>query len=378
MDTHDKLQLLADGSQYDLACAGCVTEEQHRKRSADGESWLYPVSLPSGGKTVLLKTLLSNVCTSDCKYCPFRNDQDVRRCSMAPDELARVFIQYVRRRQVTGLFLSSGILSDADTTMDRLAATAKIVRYRYAYPGYIHMKIIPGSSKAAIDDMLSVADSISLNVEVPTASAMAKLSSTKNYHEDIVQRMRYISQQTAKGTRFEKVRQTTQFIVGAAGESDRQIVDATFGLYRRLKLDRVFFSAFQGQVGDASLMGSMAAAGVDGPGPGAALTREHRLYQTDYLLRRYKFDAEEIPMDEAGRLSLAEDPKMVWARRHPEFFPLDINRADRYELLRVPGLGPVSVKRILDARKKGGKVRRLDQIGRMGKRLATAQEYLKF
>jgi predicted DNA-binding helix-hairpin-helix protein len=297
---------------------------------------------------------------------------------MAPDELARVFIQYVRRRQVTGLFLSSGILSDADTTMDRLAATAKIVRYRYAYPGYIHMKIIPGSSKAAIDDMLSVADSISLNVEVPTASAMAKLSSTKNYHEDIVQRMRYISQQTAKGTRFEKVRQTTQFIVGAAGESDRQIVDATFGLYRRLKLDRVFFSAFQGQVGDASLMGSMAAAGVDGPGPGAALTREHRLYQTDYLLRRYKFDAEEIPMDEAGRLSLAEDPKMVWARRHPEFFPLDINRADRYELLRVPGLGPVSVKRILDARKKGGKVRRLDQIGRMGKSLATAQEYLKF
>ncbi len=376
MDTHDKLQLLADGSQYDLACAGCVTEEQHRKRSADGERWLYPVSLPSGGKTVLLKTLLSNVCTSDCKYCPFRNDQDVRRCSMTPDEIAKVFMQYARRDQVTGLFLSSGILSDADTTMDRLAATAKILRRRYRYRGYVHMKIIPGSSKAAIDDMLSVANSISLNVEVPTAAAMAKLSSTKDYHEDIVQRMRYISQQTAKGSRYANVRQTTQFIVGAAGESDRQIVDATFGLYRRLKLDRVFFSAFQGSVGDASLMGSMAAA--DAPAPGEALTREHRLYQTDYLLRRYKFDAEEIPMDDCGQLSLEEDPKLVWARQHPEFFPLDINRADRYELLRVPGLGPVSVKRILDTRKGGGKVRRLDKIGRMGKRLATAQGYLKF
>jgi predicted DNA-binding helix-hairpin-helix protein len=376
MDTLDKLQLLADGSQYDLACAGCTETDQHRKRSTDGNRWLYPVSLPSGGKTVLLKTLLSNVCTSDCKYCPFRNDQDVRRCSLTPDEIAKVFMQYARRGQVTGLFLSSGILSDADTTMDRLAATARILRRRYRYGGYVHMKIIPGASKAAIDDMLSVADSVSLNVEVPTAGAMAKLSTTKNYHEDIVNRMRYNSRQTAKGSRYQDVRQTTQFIVGAAGESDRQIVDATFGLYKRLKLDRVFFSAFQGQIGDASLAGSMAM--TQPLPPGAALTREHRLYQTDFLMRRYRFDAEEIPTDAQGRLSLEEDPKMVWARQHPEFFPLDINRADRYELLRVPGLGPVSVKRILAERKNGGKVRSLAQIGRMGKRLVTAQAYLKF
>jgi predicted DNA-binding helix-hairpin-helix protein len=373
MDTLDKLKLLADGSRYDLACAGCTGEDQHRKRRDDGKGWLYPVSLPSGGKSILLKTLLSNVCSSDCKYCPFRNAQDVRRTSLAPDEIAKVYMQYARRSEVTGLFLSSGILGDADTTMDRMSAVAKILRKRYYYPGYVHMKILPGASKAAIDDMLIYADAVSLNVEVPTANAMKNLSTTKDFHRDIVQRMHYISQQTQDGSPHARVRQTTQFIVGAAGESDRQIIDATFGLYKRLDFSRVFFSAYQGGLGDTSLPGEH-----DPTPPADRMTREHRLYQSDYLIRRYRFNADEIPTDANGRLSLTDDPKVVWANSHPEAFPVHINRADRYELLRVPGLGPVSVKRILELRKGGGKVRKLDQIGRMGKRLNTAQTYLRF
>jgi predicted DNA-binding helix-hairpin-helix protein len=372
MDTLEKLQLLADGSRYDLACAGCTGEDQHRKRREDGKGWLYPVSLPSGGKSVLLKTLLSNVCASDCKYCPFRTAKDVRRCSLSPDEVAKVYMQYARRGEVTGLFLSSGIIGDADTTMDRMAAVAKILRYRHSYRGYVHMKILPGASQAAIDDMLTVADAVSLNVEVPTANAMKTLSTTKDYHRDIVQRMQYISQQTQPGSPHSRVRQTTQFIVGAAGESDRQIIDATFGLYKRLKLGRVFFSAYQGGLGDATLPGEN-----DPTPPNARMTREHRLYQSDYLIRQYRFEAGEIPTDASGKLSLTEDPKVVWAKSHPETFPIHINRADRYELLRVPGLGPVSVKRILELRKGGGKVRRLDQIGKMGKRLTTASHYLR-
>jgi len=373
VDTQRKLELLADASRFDLACAcGARDNDDHRRRSPDGV-WLYPVSLPRGGTSVMLKTLLSNVCVNDCRYCPFRNDRDIRRCTLAPEEVARVFMDYARRKKVFGLFLSSGVIRDPDHTMDRMVAVARILRTKYEYRGYLHLKVIPGASDAAIQELVSLASAVSLNVEVPKRSAFLALSQKKDYDRDIVQPLKRISELTAPGTRYARVKQTTQFIVGASDESDSDIVRATSGLYRRLRLNRVYFSAYQRGLGDPALPGEK-------PGTAQAtdlLTREHRLYQADWLMRQYGFEADEIPFDKGGNLSLAADPKEIWARRHPEFFPLDINRADKYQLLRVPGFGPVTVSRILDLRKGGGKIWSLDQLGKPGKRLSKARQYVK-
>jgi len=372
MDTDKKLQILSDASRYDLSCACGTNQDDRRKRTPEGV-WLYPTSLPNGGTSILLKTLMSNVCTNDCRYCPFRSDQDARRVTLSPEEVARCFMGYVRRKRVIGLFLSSGVIGTPDDTMARMAAVGAILRGKYRYRGFLHMKIIPGSSQAAIDEILSLSSAVSLNVEVPTASVMKQLSAKKDFQRDIVDPIRRISALTSRGERFAGVKQSTQFIVGAADESDSQIVRAAYGLYKRLKINRVYYSAYQRGLGAAELPGENSAP----VSPGDALTREHRLYQTDWLVRKYGFKDSEIPYGPGGNLSLEADPKEVWARRHPEFFPLDVNRADKFELLRVPGLGHVSVKRILELRANGGRVRRLSQIGKVGKRLAKAKRHLK-
>ena len=373
MDIEEKLQILSDASQYDLSCACSTTQDERRKRTPEGV-WLYPTSLPNGGTSIMLKTLMSNVCTNDCRYCPFRSDQDPRRVTLSPEEVARCFMDYVRRKKVIGLFLSSGVMGDPDKTMARMAAVGEILRRKYRYRGFVHMKIIPGASQAAIDDILSLSSAVSLNVEVPTAAAMEQLSSKKDFQRDIVEPIRRISELTGRGGRFSRVKQSTQFIVGAAEESDSQIVRAAYGLYKRLRLSRVYYSAYQRGLGDSMLPAEKNTSIT----PGDALTREHRLYQADWLLRKYGFQDGEIPFEPSGNLSLDADPKEMWARQHPEFFPLDVNRADKYELLRVPGLGHVSVNRILQSRANGGRLNRLSSIGRTGRRLAKAERYLKF
>jgi len=373
-DTRAKLQLLSDASRFDLACAcGSKTNDDHRRRGADG-TWLYPASLPRGGTSIMLKTLLTNACVNDCRYCPFRNDRDTRRVTLGPEEVAEAFMAFVRRGGIHGLFLTSGVLRSADHTMDRMIAAARLLRGKHAYRGYLHLKIIPGASDAAIEDALSLASAVSLNVEVPKRSAFASLSTRKDYDRDIVHPIRLISRLTGRGQRYRRVSQTTQFLVGAADERDTEIVQAMSGLYGRLGLSRVYFSAYQRGLGDPSLPGERRAPGA----PGDLLTREHRLYQVDWLLRKYGFDAEEIPFEPDGSLSLTADPKELWARRNPQRFPLDVNRADRRDLLRVPGLGLVTVGRICARRANGGRIRRLADIGRPGKRLYKAEAYLKF
>ncbi len=374
MDTAQKLALLADGSRYDLSCA-CGTRggTDHRRRGRDG-LWLYPTSLPRGGTSLMLKTLMSNACVNNCLYCPFRRDEDFRRCTLSPDEVVRAFMAYVRQKEVIGLFLTSAVVRDPDHTMDRIAAVARLLRARYGYPGYIHLKIIPGASDAAVEEALSLADTVSLNVEAPTRAAFRRLTDSKDYDRDIVRTVRLISRLTAAGGPHAGTRQMTQFVVGAAGESDADIVQATFGLYKRLGLARVYFSAYQQGLGAAELP----AEGNPPLRPGDRLTREHRMYQVDWLIRRYGFGADEIPFGPDGNLSLDADPKEVWARRHPEWFPLDVNSADRFELLRVPGFGEVTVRRILMIRRHGGRIRSLRQLGTPGKRLRKAKAYIKF
>jgi len=374
VDTHRKLAALADASRFDLSCACGTRDNADHRRRGPGGVWLYPASLPRGGTSIMLKTLLSSACVNDCRYCPFRRDRDVRRHTLGPDEIARAFMDLVRSRDIHGLFLSSGVVRDADHTMDRMAAVARILRTKYEYRGFLHLKVIPGASDAAIEEVLSLAGAVSLNAEVPTRSAFAGLSRRKDYDRDIVGPIKRISRLTARGERHARIKQTTQFLVGAATETDAQIVQATGSLYRRWGLSRVYFSAYQRGLGDPSLPGEQPGARTQGD----LLTREHRLYQVDWLLRKYGFDADEIPFEAGGSLSLSADPKEIWARRHPERFPLDVNRADKRELLRVPGLGLVTVDRVLRIRRGGGRLRSLRDLGKIGKRLRKAEPYVKF
>ncbi len=371
MDSQEKLKLLSDASRYDLACACGTKNQDQRVRGTDG-AWLYPVSLPNGGFSVMLKTLMSNVCSNDCGYCPFRNTVDLPRCTIAPEEMASVFMDYVRQKKVFGIFLSSGVVGTADNTMELLNSTAEILRTKFSYKGYIHLKIIPGASDAAIDQALSLSNAVSINIETPGEKHFTLLSQKKNFNRDIISPMRRIAQQTARGMPFSRVRQTTQFIVGASNESDAEIVKYTAGLYERLHLNRVYFSSYQKGLGQGNLPGENRQFRHSDEN----FVREHRLYQVDFLFRTYGFRNEDIQFDDNGSLFYDRDPKLVWAQSHPERFPVDVNRAQKTELLRVPGIGPETARRIIKMRKEG-RIRSVEALPFKGKRLALAKQYLK-
>ncbi|MFP4416933.1 MAG: helix-hairpin-helix domain-containing protein [Chitinispirillaceae bacterium] len=371
-DTLEKLSILSRDSQYDLACS-CGTKQQPGRVRSEDHRWIYPVSLPAGGKTFLFKTLLSNACVNDCKYCPLRIEKDSRRCTLSVEETVRAFLEYRHRKLVSGLFLSSGVAGDPDTTMARLNAVASILRRREKFRGYIHLKVIPGASDAAIEEAVSLASAVSINMEAAGERHFATLSESKNYLDDIVRPMKLISALTQRGGRYSRVRQTTQFVVGAAQESDRELIKYSWGLYKRLNMQRIYYSAYQRGLGDKTLFGEQSAVSNQ-----QLLTREHRLYQVDYLMRVYGFEADEIPLTAQGNLDLNVDPKQVWARSNPDFFPVNVNRATKQQLLRVPGLGPVTVARIFSYRRKGERIRSLEQLGRVGKVLRKALPYVVF
>ena len=371
LDIHQKLTILSQDSRYDLACACGTKDSEHRRRSKQG-TWIYPVALPQGGTSYLFKTLLSNECKNDCKYCPLRVTQDTRRCTLEPGELVRAFLAYIRAGKVSGLFLSSGVLGNPDVTMSRINAVAKILR-KNRFRGYMHLKVIPGASAAAIRESLALANAVSLNIETAGEENFRTLSKSKNYFKDIIQPLHLISRLTQRGAPYAGVKQTTQFVVGAARETDKEIVSHSWNLYRNLKLHRIYFSAYQRGRGDPHLAGEQS-----GKVNSDILTREHRLYQVDWLIRKYGFSAKEIQFEHDGNLSLTLDPKEVWAKAHPEYFPVNVNRAPKYTLLRVPGLGALSVERILQLQKYGEKISSLEDLGRVGKRLHKAAQYITF
>jgi predicted DNA-binding helix-hairpin-helix protein len=370
-DTQQKLEMLSTDAQYDLACACGSAKDEHRRRSSSGK-WIYPVTLPNGGTSVLFKTLISNACSSDCKYCPLRQNIDTRRCTLSPDETAKVFMDYYTSGQVSGLFLSSGLTGSPDIAMQRLIDTASIIRKKHKFRGYIHLKILPGASRAAVEKAVSLSSAVSLNIETPGAEHLEKLSNTKNFLTDIIEPIKQISTLTAKGNRYQRVKQTTQFIIGASDETDAEIVKYTDALYDRLNLNRVYFSAYQAGLGDHSLPAEKSDQNLHDK-----LTREHRLYQVDFLLRRYGFKGDEIPFENDGRLSLDTDPKQHWADSHPETFPVNINYEPKYLLLRVPGLGPITVSRIIQHRRRS-KLHSIRDIAKPNKRLAKAEKYITF
>jgi predicted DNA-binding helix-hairpin-helix protein len=363
-DTFEKLQLLSRDSQYDLACACGSTKDSHRTRGSQGK-WIYPVTLPDGGKSILFKTLISNVCSSDCKYCPLNRNTDIQRCTLNSEEIVNTFLDYYNRGEVFGLFLSSGIIGTTEATMDKLTTACEILRKKHQYKGYIHLKILPGSSPAAIEKALSLATAVSLNIETPGKEYLSKLSTKKDFIKDIVEPIKLISRLIKEHKR--RIKQTTQFIVGAAGENDRQIVNYTSALYDKVGLNRVYYSAYQRSNAENPAENQNA----------EGFVREHRLYQVDFLFRKYNFSQTDIIYTPEGLLSKEVDPKELWARNHPEFFPININTADKYKLLRVPGLGPNTVENILNKRKVS-KIESIDDISTTGKRMLKASRYLDF
>ena len=370
-DTFEKLNILSQDSRFDLACACATSTEEHRTRSSSGQ-WIYPVVLPGGGTTYLLKTLMSNVCVNDCGYCPLRSGSAHNPCHLTPEEVVKAFFAYYRARKVSGLFLSSAVSDDPDATMQRINTTAAMLR-RMPFKGYIHLKIIPGASDAAIRQSLSLATTVSLNVEAPGEENFRRLSRRKDYNRDIMSSVHLISRLTAKNAAFAGVKQTTQFVVGASGETDREIIRSSWDLYRSDGFNRVYFSAYQRGAGDADLPGERSRIPNND-----LLAREHRLYQVDWLIRKYGFQADEIPVGSSGNLSLDIDPKEMWARAHPEFFPVHVNDDDATRLLRVPGLGHVTVDRITRLRQAGARVRSLADLGSPNALLKKAAHYITF
>ena len=333
------------------------------------------MTLPSRGHERAFQDHDYNVCSNDCKYCPLRADQDVRRCTLSDEETVNTFLDYFNRGEVFEPVPEpfGRPRHTRSTTMERLNRMARILRYRRNFRGYIHLKIIPGASANAVEEAVSLSTAVSLNIETPGANHLAKLSTRKRFIEDIVEPIKLISRLTGKGNKYARVKQTTQFVVGAAEETDSEIVKYMWGLYDRLNLKRIYFSAYQKGLGDESVVKDRDPDQLRAD----TFTREHRLYQVDFLMRKYGFTESDICFDKTGFLSLDIDPKEHWAKLHPEYFPININKASKYELLRVPGLGSISVDRILEHRKIS-RVQSIRDIGKTTASLHKASEYLRF
>jgi predicted DNA-binding helix-hairpin-helix protein len=339
MDLQQKLDLLGESAQQDLACGSCG-EGQTRTRDALGR-WLYPAVRPDGKRIMMLKVLQTNACEKDCFYCPTRRGRNsLRRETLQPEELAAAFDQMHRAKLAEAIFLSSGVIGGGTRTLEKTIATAELLRAKYDFRGYLHLKLMPGAEPAAIERALQLADRVSVNLEAPNSERLARLSGTKQFTEELLAPLQTARQLITENPAYAGKSMTTQFVVGAAEESDREIVTRVNQLYTDLRLARVYYSAFQ-PVPDTPLEHLA-------PTP---LIREHRLYQMDFLFRRYGFGFDEIVFDARGNLPTELDPKTLWATHHPERFPVEINRASKEELLRVPGIGPISARRILQTRR---------------------------
>ncbi len=360
MDALQKIRTLSQSAQYDLACACGGTG---RVRGVD-DRWIYPAALPDGQNVFLLKVLLSNACAHDCHYCVNRASHAFRRTTFSAEELAGLFMRLWGRGRVGGLFLSSGIVRSTDATMERMIKTVEILRLKHRFRGYVHLKILPGAGYGLVERAVQLATRVSVNLEAPNQARLHRIATGKDFGKDLLLRMQWAQQLIARQYGGTSKSQTTQFVVGAADESDREILEQTERLYRGLDLARVYFSAFQ----------PIAGTPLEEHQPTPPL-REHRLYQADFLLRKYGFRFTELIFDQGGNLSEAADPKTIWARNHPEFFPLEINRAGERELLRVPGIGPASARKIIRCRV-GNRFHNLEELGGMGVWIRRAAPYV--
>lgn len=376
MDTMEKLRILTDAAKYDVACTSSGVDRAGVKGGL-GSAAACGIchSFASDGRCIsLLKVLMSNVCAYDCAYCLNRRTNETMRATFRPRELADLTLSFYRRNYIEGLFLSSAVVGSPDYTCELMLQTLRILRVEYRFGGYIHVKAIPGADDALIRALGLLADRMSVNIELPSNESLTRLAPQKT-KENILAPMTHIRDGIRENAhdlvryrsapRFVPGGQSTQMIIGATPESDRQILRLTEGLYRKYALKRVFYSAYIPLVEDRSLPALNTA---------PPLLREHRLYQADWLLRFYGFRAEELLDDAHPDFNPLVDPKCSWALSHLDFFPVEVNTADYETLLRIPGVGVVSAKRILASRR----VRRLrvEDLKRLGVVMKRAQYFL--
>ena len=377
MSLKDKLKILTDAAKYDVACTSSGVERRGKKGYTGNaaEAGICHSFSADGRCISLLKILFTNQCIYDCKYCVNRRSNDVVRTAFTPDEVCSLTMEFYKRNYIEGLFLSSGVLHSPDYTMELIYQTLKKLRQTYRFNGYIHVKAIPGADPVLIEKTGFLADRMSVNLELPTSEGLKRLAPGKT-RENILKPMRQIQTGIAvgkqeisvyrgHGRQFVPAGQSTQMIVGASPERDVDILRLTQGLYRKYQLKRVFFSAYI-PVAENALLPAL--------GTKPPLLREHRLYQADWLLRFYGFDAAEILDDAHPNLDPYLDPKCNWALNHLELFPVDVNRCEYEMLLRVPGIGVKSALRIRLARRTARL--RLEDLKKLGVVLKRAQFFI--
>ncbi len=368
------LELLAAGARYD---ASCSSSDSRRGRGA-GIGNALPAgvchSWSADGRCIsLLKLLYSNVCRYDCAYCINRRGSDGPRVTLTPREVAELTVNFYRRNYIEGLFLSTGVFATPDETMEELIEAIRLLREEYRFNGYIHLKLVPGASAELVGRACRLADRVSVNIELPTAASLARLAPDKT-REAVLGPMRTAGElighaagerrRSTKAPRLAPAGPSPQLIVGATPESDRAILMLSESLYQRMHLKRVYYSAYVPVSADNRLPAL----------PEPPLLREHRLYQADWLLRYYGFAANELLDEQTPHLDRQLDPKAAWALRHPECFPVEVNRADLEVLLRVPGVGVRSARRIVRARR-GGSLHG-DDLARLGVVMKRARWFL--
>lgn len=352
MDINEKLKILADSAKYDVSCSSSGSKRKNSKNGIGNASYSGIChSWSEDGRCIsLLKILLTNKCVYDCEYCINRRSSDIKRAEFSPREVADITINFYKRNYIEGLFLSSAVIQNPDYTMELLINTAEILRNEYNFNGYIHMKAIPGANTILIKKLGSLVDRMSINIELPTQKALSLLAPSKTYSsiyspmsdvKNFILENREDKKKYRHSESFVPAGQTTQMIVGASRESDDVILKRSSSLYKDYNLKRVYYSGY------VPAVKSMLTEGITK----VPLIREHRLYQADWLMRFYRFEAEEITNNSVPNLDLNLDPKASWAIRNIDKFPIEINTATYGELIRVPGFGPTYARRIINARK---------------------------
>ena len=378
MDVLEKLTILTDAAKYDAACTSSGVKRGFRKGmigcTSSAVAGCCHTFSADGRCVTLLKVLLTNCCVYDCKYCVNRRSNDTRRAMFTPEELANLTIQFYRRNYIEGLFLSSGVFRSPDYTTELMIRALSILRNQYRFNGYIHAKAIPGTSPELVERLGYLADRLSVNIELPSEAGLKTLAPDKTKKAILAPMGQIRNRVTANKEELVKYRhapkfapagQSTQLIVGATQDSDFHILRLTQGLYDQYRLKRVFYSAYVPVVENALLPSK----DVKPP-----LLREHRLYQADWLLRFYGFRAEELLDETTPDFNPQVDPKCSWALAHLDFFPVEVNTADYETLLRVPGVGVTSAKRILVSRRAGRL--RIDDLRKLGVVMKRAQYFL--
>jgi len=341
----------------------CFTPKEQRA------AFVHPAQLPNGKQIKLLKTLLSSACERDCFYCPFRAGRDFRRATFKPQEFAELFHKLHQANMAEGIFLSSGIAAGGANTQNKILDTAEILRNKLGYRGYMHLKIMPGAEKGQVQRMMQLADRVSINLEAPNTERLAKLAPHKIFLEELLQPLKWVeeirrSQPAYKFWNGRYPSTVTQFVAGGADESDLELLTTTNWLMQNVRLKRAYFSAFH-PIRDTPLENKAAVDPI----------REHRLYQASFLLRDYGFDLEDMPFSQTGNLPISTDPKLAWAQQNLKEKPLEINKAGRRELLRIPGIGPKNADTIIQARRTN-KLRDLTTLRKLGIVVARAAPFL--